>query len=91
MYLEHYDQHMIIHFWNVDNLTGNVIVNQMVLLRFLKIKKKKKFKVIGQRCDQCEPGFYNISSGSGCHSCGCDPLGSLDAGVCDLITGQVKD
>nr|CAD2172703.1 unnamed protein product [Meloidogyne enterolobii] len=44
--------------------------------------------VIGQRCDQCEPGFYNISSGSGCHSCGCDPLGSSDAGVCDLITGQ---
>ncbi|KAL3091629.1 hypothetical protein niasHT_024211 [Heterodera trifolii] len=46
--------------------------------------------VIGLRCDQCAPGFFNISSGNGCHQCGCDPLGSLDGGVCDLITGQCQ-
>uniref|UniRef100_A0A914HV37 Laminin-like protein lam-2 n=1 Tax=Globodera rostochiensis TaxID=31243 RepID=A0A914HV37_GLORO len=46
--------------------------------------------VIGLRCDQCAPGFYNISSGNGCQPCGCDPLGSLEGGVCDLLTGQCQ-
>ena len=36
--------------------------------------------VIGQRCDQCRPGTWNLSSGSedGCQPCGCFPKGTVD-------------
>lgn len=44
--------------------------------------------VTGRRCDMCKPGFFNITSGSGCHHCACDPLGSLNTSACDVITGQ---
>ncbi|GMT10927.1 hypothetical protein PFISCL1PPCAC_2224, partial [Pristionchus fissidentatus] len=43
--------------------------------------------VIGLQCDTCKPGYFNITSGAGCESCGCDPLGSTDSS-CDLQTGQ---
>ncbi|KAI1706360.1 laminin EGF domain-containing protein [Ditylenchus destructor] len=43
--------------------------------------------VVGTHCDQCEAGFYNLTSGSGCHECDCDPIGSLN-GTCDVISGQ---
>ncbi|KRZ22086.1 Laminin-like protein lam-2 [Trichinella pseudospiralis] len=43
--------------------------------------------VTGRRCDQCEIGYYNISSGEGCQPCNCDPLGSLNTS-CDISTGQ---
>ncbi|KAE9553293.1 hypothetical protein FO519_003506 [Halicephalobus sp. NKZ332] len=45
--------------------------------------------VTGTRCDQCELGFFNITSGAGCLSCGCDPLGSEDQ-FCDAVNGKCK-
>jgi hypothetical protein len=32
--------------------------------------------VVGQKCDACASGFWNITSQMGCSSCGCDPTGS---------------
>ena len=32
--------------------------------------------VVGQKCDACASGFWNITSQMGCSSCGCDPAGS---------------
>ncbi|XP_060520343.1 laminin subunit gamma-1-like isoform X2 [Cylas formicarius] len=43
--------------------------------------------VSGINCDQCLPGYYNIASGEGCHSCNCDPIGAYNQS-CDLYTGQ---
>uniref|UniRef100_A0A914D0E1 Uncharacterized protein n=1 Tax=Acrobeloides nanus TaxID=290746 RepID=A0A914D0E1_9BILA len=45
--------------------------------------------VIGLHCDQCKPGFFNLTSGSGCQDCNCVPLGSIN-GTCDLISGQCQ-
>jgi laminin gamma 1 len=43
--------------------------------------------VQGLRCDQCNPGFFNLTSGTGCQDCECDPLGSTNT-TCNLVTGQ---
>jgi len=43
--------------------------------------------VIGQKCDQCQPGYWNLMSGDGCQACQCHPLGSDDEGKCDEDTG----
>ncbi|XP_018901355.2 laminin subunit gamma-1 isoform X1 [Bemisia tabaci] len=43
--------------------------------------------VVGTNCDQCEAGFYNIGSGTGCQSCNCDPIGSFNQ-TCDPYSGQ---
>lgn len=46
-----------------------------------------KPNVIGRDCNECQPGFFNIVSGNGCESCGCDPIGSYNS-TCDRFTGQ---
>ncbi|XP_069998126.1 laminin subunit gamma-1 isoform X4 [Penaeus vannamei] len=43
--------------------------------------------VIGLKCDQCEPGFWNLTSGVGCEPCNCDPVGALN-GTCNTDYGQ---
>jgi len=43
--------------------------------------------VVGRNCDVCEDGFYNLQSGQGCQTCGCDPIGSYNQ-TCDIFTGQ---
>lgn len=43
--------------------------------------------VIGKHCDQCQDGYWDINSGVGCQSCGCDPVGAT-TGKCDQNTGQ---
>lgn len=33
--------------------------------------------VIGLTCDHCAPSHWNLASGRGCESCGCDPNNSV--------------
>ncbi|XP_065313132.1 laminin subunit gamma-1-like isoform X2 [Gordionus sp. m RMFG-2023] len=44
-------------------------------------------RVTGRRCDLCEPGFWDVRSGTGCRSCGCHPHGSSNI-TCDSETGS---
>uniref|UniRef100_A0A0N5AHT3 Laminin EGF-like domain-containing protein n=1 Tax=Syphacia muris TaxID=451379 RepID=A0A0N5AHT3_9BILA len=45
--------------------------------------------VTGAQCDKCEEGYFNITSGNGCQSCDCDPVGSI-GDSCDIETGQCE-
>ena len=46
-------------------------------------------KVVGQKCDRCLFGYWNINSGSGCEKCNCDAMGAYDTD-CDDKTGQCR-
>ncbi|XP_014670570.1 PREDICTED: laminin subunit gamma-1-like [Priapulus caudatus] len=44
--------------------------------------------VTGDKCDRCQPGFYEFGEG-GCRSCDCTEAGSLDnSPTCDSRNGQ---
>ncbi|CAE1285996.1 LAMC1 [Acanthosepion pharaonis] len=43
--------------------------------------------VEGLKCDKCQPGYWNLDSGSGCEPCNCDLTGSIDSN-CDQNHGQ---
>ncbi|KAM9308338.1 laminin subunit alpha-1 [Gastrophryne carolinensis] len=48
--------------------------------------------VFGNKCGQCEPGFYGLTSGLGCLPCNCSQSGSTsvecnDAGQCPCVHG----
>ncbi|XP_069161690.1 laminin subunit gamma-1 isoform X3 [Procambarus clarkii] len=43
--------------------------------------------VTGLKCNECEAGFWNLTSGVGCEECGCDYIGALN-GTCDVHSGQ---
>ncbi|KAK6176840.1 hypothetical protein SNE40_015066 [Patella caerulea] len=45
--------------------------------------------VIGQECDRCAAGYFNLSSGVGCSPCSCDPTGSFSL-ECNQIDGQCE-
>ncbi|RTG88311.1 laminin, beta 1 [Schistosoma bovis] len=45
--------------------------------------------VIGPRCYECAPYFFNLTSGKGCEPCLCDPTGSIDD-LCDPVMGQCR-
>nr|XP_060634375.1 laminin subunit beta-4 [Anolis sagrei ordinatus] len=42
---------------------------------------------VGTKCDQCAPGYWNMTQGTGCHSCGCNLKHSQNS-LCDQVTGQ---
>lgn len=48
-----------------------------------------KPNVIGLQCDKCKDGYWNLISGLGCESCGCNVLGSLSLS-CDQNDGTCK-
>ncbi|KAM6937856.1 laminin subunit beta-4 [Xenentodon cancila] len=43
--------------------------------------------VVGDLCDECEDGYWNLDGASGCQPCRCDPTSSL-SDVCNKRTGQ---
>merc|ERR1739838_485400 len=43
--------------------------------------------VSGQRCDECQKGYWNLQSGTGCKACMCHSIGS-ETGECDEFTGK---
>ncbi|CAH8537923.1 unnamed protein product [Dicrocoelium dendriticum] len=45
--------------------------------------------VIGPRCYECAPGYFNLTSGKGCEPCRCDPTGSL-GDMCNPLDGQCQ-
>lgn len=50
-------------------------------------KCKCRKNVIGDQCNSCPPGFWNVASGNGCEPCSCDPLGSHGT-ECNVDSGQ---
>ena len=46
-----------------------------------------KTNVIGRQCNECENGYWNITSGNGCIDCKCDMLGAKHK-FCDKESGQ---
>lgn len=46
-----------------------------------------KPNVRGRQCNECNDGFWNITSNNGCVECNCNLLGSLNAS-CNIRTGQ---
>ncbi|XP_058046208.1 laminin subunit beta-4 isoform X2 [Ahaetulla prasina] len=43
--------------------------------------------VIGEKCDRCAPGFWNMAKRRGCCPCSCHPKRSMN-NLCDQLTGQ---
>jgi len=47
---------------------------------------------MGERCDQCKPGFHSLdpNNPNGCSPCDCDDRGSVTRGgsICDPLNGQ---
>lgn len=45
--------------------------------------------VQGRTCGRCSEGYWNLDSGTGCHSCECNEIGSKSFN-CSAHTGQCK-
>lgn len=46
-----------------------------------------KPNVMGNNCDRCLDGFFDLESGNGCQTCNCDPVGALNR-TCNVRNGQ---
>ncbi|XP_008292613.1 laminin subunit beta-4-like [Stegastes partitus] len=44
-------------------------------------------EVIGDLCDECGDGYWNLDGASGCQACNCDSVNSL-SNICNKVTGQ---
>ncbi|XP_067090683.1 laminin subunit beta-4 [Osmerus mordax] len=44
---------------------------------------------MGELCDECADGYWNIQGASGCQPCKCDPGNSLN-NICDKVSGQCQ-
>lgn len=44
---------------------------------------------VGELCDSCDDGYWNIQGSSGCQPCNCDPANSLN-NICDKETGMCQ-
>ncbi|XP_075709792.1 laminin subunit beta-3 [Rhinoderma darwinii] len=51
-----------------------------------------KENIGGERCDQCKPGYYQLSAANpqGCTKCDCNPQGTERDQTCDSETGQCR-
>ncbi|KAH9498965.1 Laminin subunit gamma-1 [Bulinus truncatus] len=45
--------------------------------------------VVGQQCERCEIGYWDIARGEGCSPCQCDVVGSLNY-TCEEISGYCQ-
>uniref|UniRef100_A0A4W5LCX3 Laminin subunit gamma-1 n=1 Tax=Hucho hucho TaxID=62062 RepID=A0A4W5LCX3_9TELE len=45
--------------------------------------------VTNRDCSTCQPGFFNLQSGTGCEQCNCNSIGSTN-GQCDIGSGQCE-
>ncbi|XP_018593226.2 laminin subunit beta-2 isoform X2 [Scleropages formosus] len=45
--------------------------------------------ISGQTCDHCSPNHWNMPSGRGCETCGCDPNNAMSPS-CNEFTGQCQ-
>uniref|UniRef100_A0A8K9UN44 Laminin, gamma 1 n=1 Tax=Oncorhynchus mykiss TaxID=8022 RepID=A0A8K9UN44_ONCMY len=45
--------------------------------------------VTNRDCSACQPGFFNLRSGTGCEQCNCNSIGSTN-GQCDIGSGQCE-
>uniref|UniRef100_A0A3Q2TNH0 Laminin subunit beta-4-like n=1 Tax=Fundulus heteroclitus TaxID=8078 RepID=A0A3Q2TNH0_FUNHE len=43
--------------------------------------------VVGDLCDKCEDGFWNLDGALGCQACSCDPANSV-SNICNKVSGQ---
>ncbi|XP_072241454.1 laminin subunit beta-4 [Leuresthes tenuis] len=43
--------------------------------------------VVGEFCDECEDGFWNLDGPSGCQPCSCHPVNAF-SNICDKVSGQ---
>ncbi|KHJ48489.1 Kazal-type serine protease inhibitor domain protein, partial [Trichuris suis] len=80
----------------VDNMNGNIpcLCNRLGSLNEVCDKYGKcncRSHVIGEQCDQCEPGFWgfrlNTGSSVGCIPCNCSSIGSL-RNDCEQTSGR---
>lgn len=47
-----------------------------------------KSRVRGLRCNQCDIGYYNLTTNGCVNRCQCEPAGSINPSVCDTVSGK---
>lgn len=63
------------------NPSGSIDLNCNTANGFCKCREGYK----GRLCDTCVDGYFSIDSLT-CQKCACNPLGTVDASICDRVT-----